>query len=275
MQPWSIPKNASMVYMVLSGGGGGGGGGRSGTAPLEEQGGGAGGGSGAIATLLIPAVVLPKTLYLYLGAGGAGGAQNASGSLGAYTFVYEDPGFSPEIFFAGGGFGGNPGVNNNFTGATAGQAGEAAWFDYYEDRFCYGIYKTLTGKAGASGSFGFSPNGSNTYNGLRSGGAAGGCANSSGTSGTGGNVLGYLQGNSYVTLAYTDPAPGSDGAAGLNQMAYPFNFSGGSGGSAFFEAQGGSGGNGGPGCGGGGGGGGASGGIGGNGGPGYVIVSWW
>ena len=54
-------------------------------------GGGGGGGSGACGRLIIPAMFLPKTLYVFPGAAAAGVAAATIGNAGVVSFVASRP----------------------------------------------------------------------------------------------------------------------------------------------------------------------------------------
>ncbi len=83
---WSQPDGAKIVEIVAIGGGGGGGSGRRGTAGTNRSGGG-GGGGGEMSLVRYPASVLPSTLSVLVGSGGAAGipasTDNSSNAGGA------------------------------------------------------------------------------------------------------------------------------------------------------------------------------------------------
>ena len=88
---FSIPRGASMAYLLCLGGGAGGGGGQS-SATGVVGGGGGGGGSGARALLIIPTLMLPPVLYVSPGAGGAGGAASGgNATAGVKSFICDKP----------------------------------------------------------------------------------------------------------------------------------------------------------------------------------------
>ena len=118
---WSKPPGCSMIYVYVQCSGGGGGGGFTGAAGTA-RGGGGGGGAGGSLRLWVPAWMVPDTLYIRPGMGGASGAASAAGSAGTATIVSTVPStgaFSTLINQAGGGGGGAG------TGTAAGTAGSA------------------------------------------------------------------------------------------------------------------------------------------------------
>ena len=75
---WNKPQGITMVSFFVVGGGGGGGRGGANSAILGVFGAG-GGGGGAVTKLIIPAIFIPESLFINVGAGGgtstAGGAS--------------------------------------------------------------------------------------------------------------------------------------------------------------------------------------------------------
>jgi hypothetical protein len=87
-QTWQKPRGAKFIQVFCLGAGGGGGGGRSSAAGGA---GGAGGGSGGIVRALIPAFLLPDTLYIQVGTGGTAGqsgATGAGGAVGGISYIF-------------------------------------------------------------------------------------------------------------------------------------------------------------------------------------------
>ena len=82
-QTWQKPRGAKLIQIFCLGGGGGGGGGSANTA-VNNTGGGGGGGGAALSRGLFPAFLLPDTLYIQTGLGGAGGAGGRSSGVPAY-----------------------------------------------------------------------------------------------------------------------------------------------------------------------------------------------
>jgi hypothetical protein len=82
-QTWEKPRNAKFIQIFCLGGGASGGSGYRGTATANRTGAG-GGGSGGITRALYPAFLLPDTLYVQVGLGGASvaGSTTTSGSTG-------------------------------------------------------------------------------------------------------------------------------------------------------------------------------------------------
>jgi hypothetical protein len=126
---WIKPRGASMVRIMLIGAGGGGSGGGLGTTNGCN-----GGGSAAITTWIGPAIFIPDTLRVSLGAGGAGGAGSSSSTIavgtagGSTTAIYQakdGTGYTLLTANAGAGGGattatvaGGTASTNNFFGAS-------------------------------------------------------------------------------------------------------------------------------------------------------------
>jgi len=72
-QTWNVPEYATFLHFTVIGGGGGGGG--SAVLSGASRKGAGGGAPGGLVAVSIPAILLPKTLYLQVGFGGAGGAR--------------------------------------------------------------------------------------------------------------------------------------------------------------------------------------------------------
>jgi hypothetical protein len=85
-QTWNKPRGVNTVYMLCVAGGGAGGGGFTKASGVAGTGGGSGACSG-LATLCIPARLLPDVLYVQVGAGGIGGAAGAVGTAGTNSYV--------------------------------------------------------------------------------------------------------------------------------------------------------------------------------------------
>lgn len=120
-QTWLKPPGINFVHILCIGGGGGG------SSGLGSGGasGGSGGGSGGMTNVFLPAYLVPDTLFINVGLGGAGGASTTSsttrnnGLNGGSTYVSFSPvqGAGYSLCFAGGGGGG---------AATAGGGASAA-----------------------------------------------------------------------------------------------------------------------------------------------------
>lgn len=266
---WVKPRGSKMVHLVAMGGGGGGRGGSSGSGGQE---GGGGGSSAGIASVIIPAVLLPDRLYVRVGAGGAGGAAGAgSGSNGGDSIIsLLNLGDATSYVLLG--------IHGNGATARTGAA-DAGTTDTTSNYFAeLGIYDAIPGDNGSNGGVNTGTNGLSVNNNRgRSGGAGGGgCAAAADF--TGGSVsipssLAQKPDRPFFSLS----GGIAGGGNGLNGVALtrPFLFYGGSGGGSNFAGTGGNGGNGAYGCGGGGGGAGVTGGIGGTGGNGLVMISVW
>ena len=121
-QTWVKPKNAKFIQILAIGGGGGGGAGWS--SSFNSGGGGGGGGAGAVVSGFYPANVLPNTLYIQIGSGGAGGRNRSdNGGSGTATFISINAGSAAvdRIIYA------NPGTFGGAgSGSIAGTAGGGA-----------------------------------------------------------------------------------------------------------------------------------------------------
>lgn len=283
-QTYNIPKSVTMLYIFLLAGGGGGGSGHT----AGVSGGGAGGGSSGQTSVLIPAAMLPPTIHLSIGHGGAVGAAGIASrisirpdAIANHCLALANPGSQ----------GGN---STSGTGGTAGAAGSVATIGNMP-LAALGQFQLLGGQVGVNG-------GASAANGLNitlpvtglvvTGGASGaGTPTAVNTSGfTGGS---FTIPNNFVFPPHqggiggptgtptTPPEAGSHGINFVNGLNYFYGGAGG--GSVASNATGagnsrGAGGNAGYGCGGGGGGAGltgAGGGAGGRGGDGLAIIYAW
>lgn len=285
---WTKPRGVSMVYIFAVGQGGGGGDAVAGAASTAAGGG--GGGSGGQTTLMIPAYLLPDTLYI---SGGKGGPNNTSTSATATfsTYVAVHPGNNAAptvnnvVLIANGGASGGKSA-----GATPGPVGTAGAIATIATMPLGGLgtYTLLAGQVGIIGSNTAGAALTIPTTGLVVTGGAGGAgvpaANTAGNAGgaiTGGGVIPSVAGGTGGTTA---PTAGNPGNSGMRPFKNLFYWLGGTGGGSTgltvtpTGSNGGNGGNGGYGCGGGGGGGAftaSSFGVGGRGGASYVaIISW-
>jgi hypothetical protein len=270
---WSKPNDMSFFWIYAVGGGGGGGGGVNGISSVTTRNGGGGGSSGALRTLLLPAYLVPDTLYISIGKGGAG-VSNANGANGSATIVAVQPPSTssnpPYFLFAAGG---SAGRNSGLTGVTITEPTITA-----TETLKYLGYSTILNAAGASGTSGGAggANGS-TWSPLPSqpiGGSGGGGANAT-VAGYGGNAPISQTAFSFTVSGGIPGAAGGGTAGNIMKNQYGYIFYPATGGAANVASAGSAGGRGAPGCGGGGGGGGAGSGIGGDGGDGFVIIGGW
>ena len=126
-----------MVRFLAIGGGGGGG--------ASAASGGGGGGSAGITSLLIPAMFVPDTILVQVGAGGAGGAQTgttSNGSNGNDTILstFFTSSNVVQLLIAQNGVGAS--------GATGGTGGTVESLNYFS---VAGIAQSVAGQAGANG----------------------------------------------------------------------------------------------------------------------------
>lgn len=282
-QIWNKPKNSKFVNFFVIGGGGGGGGGR--TSALNSATGGGGGGSSSITTALYPANIIPDTLYIKVGLGGAGstsaGTSGSNGDL-SYISMIPDSSTNINIFMQSGSASATAGGGGGSSVVGSAGVGGTAWA---YGTFVFGNLGLITTIAGQNGASGGSIAGSvaNVTPILPiSGGAGGGGVSSGGTTYNAGSILGsgFLPtisgGGNGVFVS------GENGFTSINNIMtnfkIPMFFTGGAGGSSNNGGGGGNGGNASYGSGGGGGGGtysGGTGGLGGKGGDGLVIVTCW
>lgn len=278
-QAWVRPRNASMVMMICMGGGGGGGGGFT-AATLTAKGGGGGGGSGGFARLLIPAPLLPKTLYVFPGAGGRGGNAGAAGVVGESSVITDTPntaGVSANVVLISGQTKAQGGLGGTAAGSRAGGAGEVIGATFQSIYTSLGCWTAIVGQTGsAAGALGGAGVAISFGSGIPiSGGAGGGSSSAANAVGNGGAITGAGRVPTLAGGVGVVGGPGGEGRQGID-WTEPFISCGGSGGGSSASAGvGGRGGNGGPGSGGGGGGAGVTGGAGGDGGPGCVIIVSW
>jgi len=285
-QVWNKPAGISMVNIVVIGGGSGGGAGYHGSASLVTARGGCGGAAGGLVSTTIPAILLPDTLYLYVGHGGAGGPAytdaviaNRTGSNGSqgeisYVCLYPEINSGSVLIQSsqtrpGRGTGGQTVTQAAATAITVTNANELKWLGVT------GIVNTPTAAGVGSTTAALS---SITYVGFLTGGAGGGQIANNGSGQGGGSVI-----MTNINAAFSISVPGgafgvvAPGSVGFFKQA-PFIATGGAGGGGTYNAsRGGRGGNGGKGaygCGGGGGGsGGSFNGSGGDGGDGLIIIT--
>jgi hypothetical protein len=135
---WTKRKTASMVHILLIGSGGNGGLGVAGANSTAAGGG--GGGSGAQTSVLIPAYMLPDTIYISLAYGGA--------AIASYVSFDRTTTAQSLIAIANGG-----GNGGNAAGATAGAAGAAGGVATIAGmpRAGTGFIQLLAGQAGIIG----------------------------------------------------------------------------------------------------------------------------
>ena len=282
-QAWQIPEHASFLHFTVIGGGGGGGGGCGGAPLASGRGGGGGGAPAGLVAVSIPAILLPRTLYLQVGLGGTpgtgsnnqaiGGQSGNSGTI-SYVCLYPEINAGSVLIQSsntapGGGVGGFGTVAAG-TAVTIADTTNLKWLGIVGNT----VAQTAGGGATTLGGT------SVTYAGLLTGGGGGGGKAGSSNNGSAGGGITMTSINSYVTTAINggaggiSPASGSDGTSGYFSWR-PFIATGGSGGGGgSTSANGGNGGKGAYGCGGGGGGAaGGFGGTGGAGGDGLIIIA--
>ena len=193
---WTKPDGAVMCYFYCIGGGGAG-------ASSNNAGGldasGSGGGGGGVAEAWVPASLLPSTVNVTVGAGGAPGGAGADGGDGGYSRF-------EKILRAPGGQGGTSEDGGDPTGAGGGAAG-----NILSGRGVHGM--TAPGQAVPT---------TESNGALGPGGGGGGTYSSSNTSAAGGSTGGGLNGERGISSPLDLPLPGSGGRGGATQVAVPY-----------------------------------------------------
>jgi hypothetical protein len=251
-----------MIEIFCLGGGGGGG-----QNNLSNPTGACGGGSGGIVRGMIPAFLLPDTIYILIGKGGIGTSVVGTGATADISYIGLQPSISEQTLICkssttggGGGFTNSPGA-----GATASNVVVSAFGNL-------GLFTAVAGVAAASASVNGTPGNSLTAltSNIVTGGASGAGRNPSITGVSGGSIL---QSSVILTSRVNGGQLGSlDGDSGYGVLQ-PFCGTGGAGGASVTTGIGGKGGNGWYGCGGGAAGGGTILTKAGDGGDGLVIIT--
>jgi hypothetical protein len=260
-QTWSKPRNAKFIEIFCLGGGAGG---SIATIGTGARNGGNGGGAGGIVRGIIPAFLLPDTLYVLVGKGGAGSTtNNTAGGTGGISYIGLQPTTSEQTLICKSSTS-NP--SNSATGATISTVSLSAFGNL-------GLFTAIAGVGASSGGSGAGSSQAALATSLVTGGAAGGGKTPS-VFAVGGNITSASAIlTTQVNGGVTDAQNGADGYGTLQ----PFCGTGGAGGAGRQgdSGLGGNGGNGFYGCGGGGAGGttSATGLRGGNGGDGLVIIT--
>lgn len=273
--PWRKPEKASVIGFFGISAGGGGGAGYGG--PLAtNRGAGAGGGPGSALIFMMPAVLVPQNLGLWIPLGGRGAIGAAgfggAGANGSNTKIYSMDNATLLQQMGNGGSGGGQGSNAG--GATGGAPGATQAFSNWTTNAVWKIATSGgTGGLGSVNANGGSPSQTQTHYAQPGGGGAatdsGNGPNNSGVS-VGNDVAGIPSGGIILSLL------GQDGQSGRSQILPVLASSSGGGGGSASPGPGARGGNAGFGSGGGGGGGGTTtGGSGGDGGQGLIAIWWW
>lgn len=294
-QVWKKPAGANFVYALLIGGGGGGGGGAGVNGSVGT--GGAGGASSTITKGLIPAFMLPDTLYVNVAKGGTGGNgglyfpgvppsqparefAGSDGTQGGHSVLSTVPDSSSalNVLLSSGNYPGNGagGGQGGQIGALSTGGAAASIFNTTLGLFSDGFFWTyVNGKSGNNGP----TTGLNNVDPSASScsivlpGAPGGLLSAGGAPSTGSGILSY----SFIPAISggATSSAGSNGISTLMNKRHPTFFTSGTGGGGSAGSTGGNGGKGSYGCGGGGGGSSLFGGRGGDGGDGLVIIVAW
>ncbi len=273
-QVWHKPPNCTMVYVMCLGAGGSGGAGRTGAAGTA-RGGGSGGGSGAIATLLIPAICVPKVLFPL--PGGVGVTSGGSTFSGGSSIILERESMTTpsttQAFFRSGLTSSTGGTSGGVAGSVAGGTGETILTAGSCTYMAWGVWTALAGQAGAaSGALGGAGVSISVTTNPVSGGAGGGSVTTTNTDVAGGGIT---TGTVFLPNIPGGVAAAGAGSNGMSMWEPMFFYGGAGGGTAGAAGTAGRGGAGAFGCGGGGGGSGVTGGNGGSGGAGVIIIASW
>lgn len=116
---WTKPANAKAVGVFLEGDAGGSGSGRRGAAGTVRCGGG-GGGGGGISAMWFPAALLPSTVSVTVGQGGAGAAARTTDDTNGFSGTSGAGTSFGDFLRAGGGGAGNAGTATNGIGGNGG-----------------------------------------------------------------------------------------------------------------------------------------------------------
>jgi len=273
---WTKPRNAKFIFMTAIGGGGGGG-----STTTGQVRGGGGGGSSSISRLMVPANLIPDTLYISVGSGGIGGSTTgAAGQSGGISYISIIPStgtpVAANVILASGAVGAAGGTAGSGTDGTGG-AGGTVFTSTNGILVSLGLFQSVAGVQGANGSTGVGANITALASIPLTSGAAG--AGRSVSSSAGGSIIGV---GDIVPTISGGTAGANNGVAGFitirpNEMVSqpePFISTGGSGGGSNTSGNGGNGGDGQIGSGGGGAGSGSTGiASGGRGGDGVVIIT--
>ena len=260
-QTWNKPRNAKFIEIFCLGGGAGG---SIATIGTGGRNGGNGGGAGGIVRGIIPAFLLPDTLYILVGKGGAGSTtNNTAGGVGGISYIGLQPSTSEQTLICKSS---TSTPSNSAAGATISTVSLSAFGNL-------GLFTAIAGIGASSGTSGAGASQTALGTSLVTGGAAGG-GKGVGTFFSGGNITSASAIlTTQVNGGVTDAQNGADGYGTL----IPFCGTGGAGGAGRQgdSGAGGNGGNGFYGCGGGGAGGTTTvtGLRGGNGGDGLVIIT--
>lgn len=272
-QVWKKPLGISWVHMLCIGSGASGAGGATRAAGAASIGaGGGGGGCSGFTTLLIPAALVPDTLFVSVGIGPAGGAGNAVGIIGNNSYIS-----AILANITGANLYLKANTNNPAAPAAAGTTGAAGAAGTIAlisaCQMAYGgVFSATVSVLGGAGSIGGSAAAAVTpmAGSMLCGGTGGGGVAS------GGNVDqagGAITATGLVPAIAGGVAGAGNGIRGFFQLLGLCGCGGTGAGSSAAAGTGGKGGKGGYGCGGGGGGEGVTGGAGGDGGDGLVIIT--
>ena len=114
-QAWNKPRNAKLIQIFCLGAGGGGG-----QNALSNPTGAGGGGSGGLVRGIIPAFLLPDTIYIQVGRGGIGSSTaNIAGTVGGISYIGLQPSTVEQTLICKSSQTGGGGGGTNFQGIGA------------------------------------------------------------------------------------------------------------------------------------------------------------
>ena len=244
-QTWSKPRGAKMIEIFCLGAGGGGG---SPVVTVGNANGGAGGGSAGIVRGLIPAFLLPDTIYILVGKGGVGASTSvAVGGTGGISYIGLQPSISEQTLICKSSTSVAAGGGNTTVGGAGASISTVALSAFGN----LGLFTAIAGVAGGTSGNSVPTSGASQDalgTNLTTGGAGGGGKNISAFA-AGGNIT--LATAILTTQVNGGVTTGQNGADGYGTLQ-PFCGTGGAGGAGITTGAGGNGGNGYYGCGGGG-----------------------
>jgi len=239
-QTWSIPEYATFLHFTIIGGGAGGGSGYFSGGTAATANGGGGGAPAGLVSVTIPAILLPKTLYLQVGRGGKGGAAVSSTGNGnngepgniSYVCLYPEINVGSILMQSsntapGGGSGGTTTTGTVGTAITIADTTNLKWLGI--------VGNTIAQTAGTAGATSNTNATAVTYAGLLTGGGGGGGIRNTSIAGNGAGIT-MTSIASYVatninggTGNATAGADSTDGSVGYFSWR-PFISTGGTGG---------------------------------------------
>ena len=236
-QTWQKPRNINFVYITAIGGGAGGG---SCSDVLGTSAGGGGGGSSSVTKILLPAALIPDTLYIQVGRGGTGGTLGGASSVGEISTIAVLPNTTAVNVIIRSGAIGAAGGQTGTTTAGTGLGGAGGTVFTSTDGFLsnLGVFSSIAGDAGANAGYGANGSTKTALSTLCLTGGGGGAGKTSGNDFAGGSILaGGVLGRVAGGTAGVAASNGNAGVITINpnlltyaSAKFPFASTGGSGG---------------------------------------------